>query len=109
MSLKYSHFLHEDSFWNYKPTIKISLLHLKYQRSYCKFSVEKFVEKSLGSPLGAIKCPDEVRKLDKRGHLHDSKSIGQELAFPKSGYNSQSEQRFVSYGLLKLGYPKFLK
>ena len=70
--------------------------------------MEIFVEKYLGSPLEALECLDEVQKFDV-GHLHKFELVDQELAFLKSGYNSQSEQRFVSYGLSKLGYPKYLK
>ena len=65
--------------------------------------MEKIAKKSSSSPLEALECPDEVQKLDRRA------LVDQELAYPKSGYNSQSEQRFKSYGLPKLGYPKYLK
>ena len=70
--------------------------------------MEKFAEKFSGSLLEALECPDEVRKLDGRV-LVQFEPVDQELAFLKSGYNSQSKQWFVSYGLPKLGYPKFIK
>ena len=43
------------------------------------------------------------------GCLCKSEIVDQELRFVKSGDIRQSEQRFESYGLLKVGYSKFLK
>jgi hypothetical protein len=44
-----------------------------------------------------------------KGHLRGFELVDQELALLKSGYSSRSKQWFESYGLSKLGYPKFLK
>ena len=46
-------------------------------------------------------------KNSMEGNFPKFEPVDQEMAFLKSGYNSQSKKRFESYGLLKLGNLKF--
>ena len=106
MSSKCSHFLQEGSFQSYEPTIKSHCSNLSIKEVIADFRW-KHLQKNLHAHHWR---PQSARMRSKNlieGCQHCLGLVDQELAFLKSGYNSQLEQRFKSYGLPNLGRPNF--
>ena len=107
-SSKCSHFLHEGSFQSYRPTIKISLLQLKYQTIYYGFLVEIFAEKYSSSPLEALECPDEAQKLNEKAFVQFQACRSRASIFEKWLYQPIREMVGELWPS-KVGLPKISK